>query len=370
MNKKKSALIAGSIIVLGLLLSGFFSSQKKPMQINPGVQEKRELNTIVVANDLVDLQFEVSGTLYSRDKIDLYAEVSGVLEQGDKRFKEGVKFSKGEVIFHINDNVYRNSVLAQKSSFLNQLTELLPDLEIDFPETIKKWNSYLEQFDFDEPLKPLPEVTDIRERNYLAARDIYNLYYTIKGMEATLEKYTVRAPYDGIVTESNLNPGMLVMSSQDLGEFTSTDVYELEASVGLIEVRNLKLGQIVKLTSDDISGEFKGVIERINDKIDQASQTVKVYITTSDNRLKDGMYLTAHISTRTFESAVKIPHRLLDNDIVYGLVDSTVVTYGVEIVGTENGNVIVTGLADGTVLLDEDLKGIADGTRITDIALD
>ncbi len=370
MNRIKSALIAGSIIILGILLFMIFSSQKKPMKMNPGVKTERELKTIIAENQPIELDFKVSGTLHSRDKIDLYAEVSGTLEQGGKQFKEGVAFDNGEVVFHINDDVYKNTVLAQKSSFLNQLTQLLPDLEIDFPNTIDTWNNYLDRFDFDKPLAPLPEPSNSRERNYLAARNIYNLFYTIKGMEATLEKYTMRAPYDGIVTESNLNPGMLVRSGQKLGEFTSTDIFELEASVGLAEIRNIKRGQSVKLTSDDIPGEFKGVIQRINDKIDQASQTLMVYITTSDKRLKDGMYLTAHITTRTIEAAVKVPQRVLDNDIVYGLQDSAVVRHAIEIIGTENGNVIVTGIPDGVVILDEDIKGVAGGTKLSEIALD
>lgn len=370
LSKKKSFVIAGLIIVLGILISSFFSNQKKPIQRKPGVQKVRELNTIIVNNESIVFQFDISGTLYSRDKIDMFAEVSGVLEEGNKRFKEGVYFDKGEVVFHINDDVYRNNVLAQKSSFLNQLTQLLPDLEIDFPESIDKWHSYLNQFEFDESLKPLPEAANSRERNYLAARNIYNIFYTVKSMEATLGKYTVLAPFNGLVTESNLNPGMLVMNGQRLGEFTSTGIFELEASVNLAEVRNVKRGQNVKLISDDIPGEFEGVVERVNNKIDQASQTVKVYITTTDNRLKDGMYLTAHVTTDAFENAIKIPHRLLDGDRIYALADSSVISYKVEIVGTENGDVIVTGLADGVVLLDEGIKDVVDGTKLSEIALD
>jgi multidrug efflux pump subunit AcrA (membrane-fusion protein) len=163
---------------------------------------------------------------------------------------------------------------------------------------------------------------------------------------------------------------MLIRNGQDLGEFTSTDIYELEASVGLQDIRNIKRGQSVQLTSDDIPGHFEGVIARINDKIDQSSQTVIAYIATSDKRLKDGMYLTAHITTRTIKATIKVPQRVIDDDFVYGLKDSTVIKYTVELIGTENGNVIINGVPDGVIILDEDLKNIADGTHLSEIVLD
>ena len=44
-------------------------------------------------------------------------------------------------------------------------------------------------------------------------------------MEATLDKYTIKAPFNVVVTQSNINPGTLVRNGQKLGEFINTYLY-------------------------------------------------------------------------------------------------------------------------------------------------
>ena len=66
---------------------------------------------------------------------------------------------------------------------------------------------------------------------------------------------------------ANINPGTLVRQGQKLGEFTSTESFEMEASVGAREVGRLREGQTVILKSEIISGEFEGRIQRINKSV-------------------------------------------------------------------------------------------------------
>ena len=362
LNKKTTIIAVLAIIAAGFLLGGLLGNQKKPMRMNSETPSNDDFATIIVNNEAVSSMFTAGGTLHALDKIDIYAEVSGVLLVTDKPFKAGRHYRTGEVIIHIDDEVYRNTLLAEKSNLLNQLTQLLPDLELDFPESVAKWTAFLSDYDLHTPLKSLPEASNDRERNYIAARNIYSKYYSVKSMEATLNKYTMRAPYDGVVTESDINPGMMVRNGQKLGEFTGTGTYELEASVGIDNVSHLRIGDRVTLTSDDIAGEFVGTIERINEKIDRSSQTVMVYIITEDDRLKDGMYITAAIATIPIPEAIRISRELLvGGERLYTIRDNRLVLQTVEVVADDNDQVIVTGLADGTVLLTEVVEDAYDG---------
>ena len=242
---------------------------------------------------------------------------------------------------------------------------VLTDLQIDFPVNAEKWENYLNEFELETPLKPLPGTGSDRERNYIAARNIYSQFYTLKSMEATLAKYTLTAPYDGVVTQSEINSGTLVRSGQMLGELTNTAVYEMEASAGINEVQYLHSGQPVALHSEDISGDFTGVVQRINEKIDQTTQTVSAYIAVKDARLKDGMYLTARITTAQIKDALKISRSLLvDNDKLYVLQDSLLVLQPIEIVAEKDGEVIIKGLPDGTQILAQKTEQMFDGMKI------
>jgi membrane fusion protein (multidrug efflux system) len=307
----------------------------------------------------------ITGPLVALDHVDVYAEVSGVLLPTGKRFRPGNRFEKGEPLIRIDDSVYRNNLLAQKSGLLNTLTILLPDLSIDFPESGERWRAYLEHFDLHKPLLPLPEVGSEKERYYIASRNVYSQFYTIKSMEATLAKYTIRAPYGGVVTASEINPGTLVRQGQKLGEFASTDAYEMEAFADLEEVRLLRVGMPVALTCDDLPGTFEGTVSRINEVIDQRTQLVGVYITTTDERLRDGLYMTASIESDPIIGAVRIPRSaLVGNGHVWVVRDSMLMLREIDVGAYEDGEIVVRGLADGTVLVTEPPDNAVEGMQL------
>jgi membrane fusion protein, multidrug efflux system len=365
LNKKVTIIVTILIIVVGFAIQSFLKNQKEPMRRMPANKNQKPINLITVENENITTKFDVTGYLNALDKVELYAEVSGILHETPKRFKEGNRFMKGEVLCLIDDRVYRNNVLAQKSSLLNQLTLLLPDLSIDFPKRASHWEAFLHEFDLQKTLNPLPEPATDQERYYIASRNIFNLYYSIKSMEETHAKYTISAPYDGIVTVSNINPGTLVRMGQKLGEYMSTDIYELEATIGINKIKHVNIGDRVKLTSDDFPGKFEGKIRRINDIIDRKSQSVKIYITTKEKELKYGMYLTAHITSAEIKNAIRIPRSLLQgDDKIFTVNDSILHLQPINVAAIENGFVIVSGLEEGSKILASPIANASDGKKI------
>ena len=366
MNKNKWVwVIAGLMIVAGVVISNMLSRQKKPMRRSPETARQKSIPIITVQNKDIDIPIEMSGPLYAYDKVEIFAEVSGVLLNTRKRFKAGTPFKKGDVLIKIDDRVYKNNVLAQKSSLLNQLTLLLPDLSIDFPQSSQRWEAYLKSMDLQKNLYPLPDPASDKERYYIAARNIYNQYYVIKGMETTLSKYTIRSPFDGVVSESIINPGTLVRVGQKLGEFISTEVYEMEASVTLFGANRLETDQPVSLNSEDVQGTFTGYIRRINRVLDETSLTVKVYIHLQDPRLRDGMYMVARTGGKPVQGAVAVSKDLLqENSRLFAVEDSVLVLKPVRVVAEKGDMAIVRGLDDGTIILGEVWAEAKEGDKI------
>lgn len=348
------------ILLTGFLIAGAFSSQKQPPKRTHSNGQQKSYKTINVKLEKVQPRFSSGGIIEAYDKIMLFAEVNGVLADARTSFRSGNRFKKGQVLLHIDDSVYKNSVLSQKSSLLNQLTLFIPDLAIDYPESAQKWQTYLDEFDLEAEMQPLPETSHSKEKYFINARNIYSLYYQIKSMEATLAKYTLRAPFDGVITESDITPGSLVRAGQKLGEFTRTNLYELEAPVNLGHLPFIKIGDRVELTSADFSKPFSGTISRINQKIDRNSQTVQIYIRVSDKRLKDGMYLTAEMRSSQKISGVMIPAKWLGKGgTVYLKKNDKFETRVVEVLLSQGDNILVSGLNNGDVILaqeaDEDI---------------
>lgn len=352
MNTKKSIIIIVAILITGFLISTLLSNRKEPMKRRPAPEKNLNYKIETVTRQKLSFTTVLGGHLYAFDKVEVYAEVSGLLLTSEKRFKEGAHFSRGEPLVHIDDSVYRNNVLAQKSGLLNAITLLLPDFSIDFPERSDIWQDYLKKFSLDSEILPLPKAETDQERYYIASKNIYSQYYQIKSMEATLAKYTITAPYKGVVTESLINPGTLVRMGQKLGSFTSTEIYELEAFANPEEIKHLNVGQQVILISDELSGEFRGKIERINQIIDKESQTVTVYITTRDPGLREGMYMTARIRSNFIHNAFRVPRTAMaGRDQVWIIQDSVIKLQKIEIAAEEEDHIILQGLQAGTRIL-------------------
>lgn len=360
--KSKLIGLAGvlGILLIGVIIAGAFASQKQPPKRNHNNGQKKIYKTVEVEQKTIQPTFSSAGIIEAFDKIMLFAEVNGVLSNAQTAFRTGNRFKKDQVLLQIDDSVYKNSVLSQKSSLLNQLTLFIPDLAIDFPESAKKWQAYLDQFNLEAEMLPLPKTSHLKEKYFINSRNIYSLYYQIKSMEATLAKYTLRAPYDGVITESDITPGSLVRAGQKLGEFTRPSIHELEAPLSLGYLPFVKIGDRVQLTSTEFSKSFTGSISRINQKIDRNSQTVQIYIRISDKRLKDGMYLTAEIKSSQNVEGMMIPAKwLAKGNRIFLKQAEEFKPRSVHILLSQGDDVLVEGLNDGEIILaqeaDEDM---------------
>ncbi|TNJ36011.1 efflux RND transporter periplasmic adaptor subunit [Prosthecochloris vibrioformis] len=361
MKKLQPYIIALGIIAIGIGIGRMLGSGNGEESVGPKTRSTRLLEVTEVNNGTVQRDVRMSGKAVALRRIELYAEVGGIFTDAGRPFREGAVFRKGEALFGIRDDVYRNSVLAEKSQLLNQLTLLLPDLLIDFPGEAEVWKEYLEGYSIEAPLAPLPEVRDNRLRNYIAARGIYSKFFAVRSMEETLGKYRLQAPFDGVVTLSNLNPGMLVRTGQKIGEFADPSVFEVQAAVSVRALEYVRPGDRVELRSDDFPGVADGQISRINQAIDQQTQTVGVYIEVADPRVREGMFMYTSIAVPV-EHAVQVSRSLLrDETRLFVVRDSVLTLADVEVVAAYGQHAIVRGLSEGAVMLAEPREGLYEG---------
>lgn len=363
--KFKPYAYAAIIVVAGILIGRLLGSGKQQQTERIVPKRDSQVPVVEITNQQVQRVIKMNGKVDALKKIEIYAEVTGVFVDGAKPFREGRRFAKGEVLLRIEDSVYRNTVLAEKSSLLNELTLLMPDLLIDFPGYAGPWKKYLDNFSIVKPLRPLPPAPNDRLRNYVAARNIYTKFYAVRSMEETLAKYSILAPFDGVVTVSEANPGILVRNGQKLGEFAATTAYELELSAPVREAAFIRKGDRITLSSDDFNGSIEARVARVNDAIDPNTQSVGVYVLLDDSRLKDGMYLSASLSVPVEDASV-IARELLDNkNRVFALRDSVVLLLPVDVVSVDGRMAIVRGIPDGTEIVAEPVEGLFSGMVIS-----
>lgn len=365
MNRGRLSIVAAVLVLVGAFaLRNYLAAQKKTPP------RKAKATSVGVVPDTVKLgpvavTIPVTGKLEARNRIELYAEVSGRLLPQSDRFREGNAFSKGAVLVTMDDTEAKANLVAQKSSFLNTLSGVMSDIRIDFPNEFDKWTNYLAKFSVEEAIRPMPEVKSEKEKLFITARGLYTAYYNIKSAEARLDKYALRAPFHGVVTEANIEPGTLVRQGQKLGEFISDEVFELEVSLKASDLTFVKAGDQVTLTSNEIAGEWSGKITRINNRLDPQTQTVNLFVEVSGKGLREGMFLNANIAIDEIENAFSINRKMLnDQGELYVLRDSVLSFEKVDVVRFTESEAIIKGLENGTLVPAEPVPGAYPGMRI------
>ncbi|THH35516.1 efflux RND transporter periplasmic adaptor subunit [Neolewinella litorea] len=359
-------LLGAGIIALGFFGMRYLSSLKEEAPRRPVEKRVRTVETRTVNNADIATTLDVQGRLQAYNKIELYSEVGGMVEETGRPLKEGTYFPKGEVILRIDDTEPRLNLQAQKATLLNSIAQIMPDLKIDYPESFPAWETYLDNFNVDEPLPPLPTAADQREKLFVAGRNLFTQYYNIKSLEERLSKYLIRAPFAGVLTQVMIDRGAVVRPGQALGELMATGYYELVATVPLSDLSYLQTGGKVDLYSEDIDGRWTGTIRRISDQIDEGSQTVEVYIGVSGEGLREGMYMRGEAAARTLDNVVEIDRTLLiDEQQVYVVRnDSLLSLQPVTVRKANRRTAIVSGLSDGDQLLTSTVPGAFDGMLV------
>jgi multidrug efflux pump subunit AcrA (membrane-fusion protein) len=364
---RKIILYLLGVVLLGL--AGWVSyrllTQEKEKRPAP-VRQIKTVFTDTVRNGRVPIRVRANGNLLAKERVALFAEVQGVFQSSAHPYKDGQAYRKGEVLLRIDATEYRAAVQSAKSNLYNLLTAAMPDLRLDYPEIYPKWQGYLDAFDITQTTPELPEMDSEKERYFINGRNIVTTYYNVRNLEQRLDKYYIRAPFSGVLTEAQVTEGTLVRSGQSLGTFINPSIYELEVSVNKTYSDFLQIGKKVQLRNLEGTREYQGTVSRINAAVNPQTQTVSVFIDVADPALKEGMYLEALIEGRAEEDAIEVPRQLLtEQGELFILRDSILDLMPVDPVFFTDKTVILKGLQNGTVYLSRPVPGAYPGMLVS-----
>lgn len=358
-----------SVIGVLLIVAAVFGAKAI---IDSNVKEVPPVSKVVknvfvdtVQNTTVPIVLPANGNVTALRKLELFSEVQGIFQSSSKDFRPGQGYSRGQVLININSQEYSASVQSAKSDLYNKITSIMPDLRLDFPDAFPKWETYLNNFDINKTVPPLPEASSDKEKYFITGRGIISAYYNIKNLEERLGKFLIVAPFDGILTEALVTRGTLIRQGQKLGEFIDPSVYELEVSVARKFSDMLKTGEKVELSNLDETETYTGTVSRVNARIDQESQTIQVFIRVEGENIREGMFLQARLAAKAEENAIEIPRELLINrSEVFVVRDSVLKLVKVDPVYFGKNDVVIKGLEDGEQILSANVPGAYSGMLV------
>ena len=356
---RKLIITGVSIVVLALsfLLSNYFKNSKK----NPKPKATKIEKTVFVTtvkNKEIPIAINANGNLTAKNKVDVYSEVQGVLQTAGKDFRVGTTYKKGQTLLRINNQEFYASIQSQRSSLQNLIASVMPDIRLDYADSFQDWNTYLQNFDINKILAPLPEPKSDKEKYFISGKNIYTTFYNIKNLEVRLGKYNIRAPFNGVLTEALVTNGTLVRSGQKMGEFIDTSIFELPLSVSASFADILVEGKKVTLQNLEKTKTWEGTVARINGKIDPTSQTVQIFIQVKGGGLREGMYLEANVTTKSVPEAIEVNRKLLiENKSVYVVKNNALALIIIKPVHFNENTVVIEGMVNGEQLVSKPVAG-------------
>lgn len=363
MKKNHLVLIVSVIIIIIGVSIAYIMILNKPKAIPPKKLETvRYAKMDEVKYGSYNVDINATGTVRAKDKIDIYSEVQGIYDPSGKPFREGISFSKGEVMLYIDKREAEFTLKTQKSELMNSIASLMADFKTDFPQSFEKWNSYLSNFDIDKSVKELPKPSSDKEKYFLTIRKIYSQFYNIKNQEVRLSKFEITAPFNGTVTMSAIEPGALVRPTAKIGEFSGRGLYEVSFAVSTSDLNYIKIGSTVEVIHND--KKTPGRVVRISDRIDPTTQSVNVFVQVSSNELKDGMYVNGRVEGNKITNVYKVPREaIINNKEIYILEDGKLAIEEIEQIFLSRNYSYIRGLDAGKTVVTEPLANVKIGTK-------
>jgi len=351
--------ITGAIYGAKMIINSKSKTRKAPSKV---------IKTVfvdTVKNTSIPIIIPTNGNLVAKRRVEIYSEVQGIFKPSSKLFKPGEKYQKNEAFITINDTEYYANVQLAKSNLYNSIAAVLADLRLDFPEVFLKWETYLKSYNLNKPTPKLPKMVSEKENYFITGRSIVSNYYTVKNLEQRLSKYTISAPFKGILTEALVTEGTLIRSNQKLGEFIDPSVYEMEVSLSKTFASLLDVGETVELNNLERTKKYSGIVSRVNGSINSATQTIAVYIEIKNSSLKEGMYLEANLNAKKEKNAIEINRGLLlDEDKIFIVRDSVLDMIDVRPVYFSKTKVVLKDIPDGTIILSSPFPGAYVGMMV------
>ncbi len=287
-------------------------------------------------------QIEAVGSLRSDESVIMRPEIAGRISE--ILFEEGHKVTRGTPLVRLDAAIARAQVEQQNASLgLSRVNyERAQDL-------VKKGAG--SQRTYDEALAKL-------------RADEASLALA----QATLDKATLVAPFDGILGLRKVSVGDYVNPGQDLVNLESIETLKVDFRIPEIYATQLKAGQAINVTLDAIPGaSYDGKVYAIDPAHDPNSRAVllRAHLPNKDGLLRSGMFAIIE----DLKEKILLPETALipmgQEHFVFLLVDGKVKLTKIKIGQRRTGVIeVVEGLrADAIVITEGGLK-LRDGVAV------
>jgi len=303
----------------------------------------------------------ISGSLVAEKTASIRSEVAGRVVE--VLLDPGVRVSKGAVLARVDDSAIRDAWLSAKSGLTQaQLAADLSERDERRAEKLLQAGAIAEN------------ALEAARRNRLGGQaQLEDAKARLANAQKSLDNTVVRSPYDGIVSERQVNAGDNVSPGAALFTVVDPSTMRLEGAVPADQLGAVRVGAPVTFVVTGYPGKaFVGAITNVYPTADPQTRQVRLFvrIPNGGNGLVAGLYATGRVASTT-RQALTAPLGAVDQRGIKpvvlrlkgGKAERVEVTIGLRDEGTERVE-IATGVSVGDTLLMGAAQGITPGTLV------
>ncbi|USX19207.1 efflux RND transporter periplasmic adaptor subunit [Oxalobacteraceae bacterium OTU3REALA1] len=303
----------------------------------------------------------ITGSIQPERRADLRAEVGAVVIQVLKENGEAVK--KGDVLVRLDETSIRDSLTsAEEASRAAQQSLAQAERMHERNTTLRASGMVSTQ---------ALEDAEIRRNNALS--DLSAARSRLVAARQQLSRTTVRAPFDGIVSERKVSNGDTAQVGKELIKVIDPSSMRFEGLVSADKIGEVKVGQPVLFRVNGYPGQnFSGKIKRVDPAANAVTRQVEVLVEFAESAQPRvaGLYAEGRVESKSSSSLMVPPSALVqagDNNYVWRVKGGTVHKVPLTI-GTRDERSgrwqVLSGLAAGDTIVRVPGSGFKDGQKV------
>jgi len=389
-QKKESfmAKVARAAVPMILIAAGggawaYFKATAPAIERIPPQRRATPVQVQTVAQSQVRTVVAAMGTVVPSREVTLKARVSGGVMSVDSQFVPGGRIAKGAVLLSLDSADHQVAVRKAQSALEDARAAL----------AIEQGNQIIAR----EELRLLSESsTDIVGRTDLALRkpQLQQAQAAVASAEADLRKAhldlartVVRAPFNALIMERNVNVGTYVGAQDGLATLVGTDEFWVEAMVPLDRLSLIDIsssGGCPAQIRSQSGAVWQGCVVRIAGKLNPTSRMATVIVSVAEplaprsdlpaSQLMIDDYVFVDIAGRSLTGVIELPRSALqDGNTVWVCDNNTLDIRSVTLAWKSADQVYIqSGLASGEQVILSALTAPVQGMplKIEDAARD
>jgi RND family efflux transporter MFP subunit len=304
----RTALMIVGVLLLVLLVAGAVTliGHASHERALASETERETIPTVAVVHPLAekpDEELVLPGTLQAFEESPIYARTNGYLVRWYKDIGSHIK--EGELLATIDTPEIDQELNQSKAARQQIVAQMdLAKISADRWENLRKTDSVSAQ-EADTQMSGYKQA-----QANLAASDA-----NVKRLEQLEGFKRVYAPFSGVLTKRNVDPGALInagagAAGRELFDIARVDPLRVYTSVPQAYMPYIKIGSNTTVTLQEFPGQkFTGKIARTAESIDPATRTLltEVDVPNKDGRLLPGSFGEVHFAVGSNVDKVTVP---------------------------------------------------------------